>query len=125
MFSRKSGLLTVLGFSFAAVGFSAWLMAQPKPADRGLSEDKLRPRWNVGDSWVVEAETKPVQARNAAAASDDDKAEKVEWKFTVSRVEKLAGQECYVLEITAVQDPKTQPRTKLWIDKKALAVRQM
>jgi hypothetical protein len=91
-------------------------------------EDQLKPKWEVGDSWVVEATTQPVQLR----AGGDDKTPappaapvKAQYKFTVAAREKLGAGECFRVEITVHPDPRNQPTTKLWLDAKSLALKQL
>ena len=92
-------------------------------------EDQLKPKWEVNDSWVVEAVTQPVQLR----AGGDDKTPppppappiKAQYKFTVAKKEKLGAAECFRVEITAHPDPKNQPTTKIWLDTRSLARRQL
>jgi len=122
--------LSLAGVAALAVALVSWalfgtLAAQP-PGKPPL-EDRMRPRWAVGDSWVIAAVTRPLQERNERkqerGAEDEPKA--VQWQFKVDRTEKLGPNECYVVVVSAVEDPKNQPQSKLWVDAKSMAIRQL
>lgn len=86
----------------------------PATADEGPS---VRPRWQVGDRWVVETATRPVQAADRAA----DQRTVVRWQFEVKAVEKLDGRECFRIEAA----PEDGPKSVIWIDRRSLAIRQI
>lgn len=81
-----------------------------------------RPTWNVGDTWQVETVTRTAQAREKESAG---KPEPVRWKFRVAAVEKLAGGDCYRIEITCLSPGRVRPRSTLWCDAKSLMPREL
>jgi len=96
---------------------------KPPEGTKEVREGQFRPRWQVGDSWVVETSSRPVQARTDENNEADPV--KVEWKFTVAKVEKVGAHDCFRVEVVALPDADVQPRTVLWVDQKALALRRL
>ncbi len=80
-----------------------------------------RPSWQVGDSWVIETVTERIQPReddpNTAVA-------KVQWSFVVSKLEQVAGHECYRIDIECLSQGRLRPKTSIWCDSKSLFLRQ-
>jgi hypothetical protein len=85
--------------------------AIPEPAQ------SLRPRWQVGDRWVVESATRQVQVAEPTARARCV----VRWQFEVKAIEKLDGQDCFRIEAA----PEGGAVSVLWIDRQSLAVRQV
>lgn len=112
-----AGLGVILALGSAGV---FWAMAQNRP-DVKTAQDRWRPRWAVGDQWVIETASRPITARSP---EKEDDLVKTRWQFSVVKREKLIDHDCFVIEVTALKDPKAQPRTTLWVDAKALALRQ-
>jgi len=133
------GVVTVLA---GGALLSVWLLpgASFALAEKGLKEDQFKPKWAVGDQWVIEAATPPLQRRTSTV--DPDKKEEdpkktaenlssanelttVRWQFTVVKMEMLGRHNCYRVEVVALPNPALQPKTVLWVDANALALRQM
>lgn len=91
------------------------------PGDQEVDTAPLKPRWKVGDRWVVETATLQVQASNAREAGL--RGTPVRWQFTVEAIEKLAGRDCYRLRIRSLLPGRQQPVTTLWLDRRSLALR--
>ncbi len=112
----------------AAVAVAAWALTDAAPAAGQPAmpkEEQLRPKWDLGDSWVVETATKPAPAGiDPAKAPAGAKPVTAQWKFTVAAREKLGAAECLRIDITVLPDPNGQPVTKLWVDAKSHALRQ-
>jgi hypothetical protein len=113
-------LLGLLGLGGGLIG----VLAADRPAE--VKGEDLKPRWNVGDSWVVETRTTALQIR---ADLDDRKPAPVTWKFTVKKPEKVAGHECHRVEVVCLDSKgnidKAQPGVVFWIDQKSMALRQL
>jgi hypothetical protein len=121
----RAGLGLIL---VAASSTAVWLAAasSPNPGAKGIPEERLKPAWKVGDQWEIETVTQPLQARTDFGANPEPaKPDPVRWRFTVQKLDKLGSNQCFVVEIVSLPDPKSQPRTLLWVDAKALALRQM
>jgi hypothetical protein len=104
-------------------GTEDWSEAAAPPArPRGLPANQLRPRWTVGQSWIVETATLPVQA--AGDPRDLRRGPPVRWQFTVAKREKVAGKECFRVEIRCTGSEERSPATVLWVDARALALRK-
>lgn len=80
-------------------------------------EQSIRPQWHVGDRWVIETSTRPVQAAESAGRPRTV----VRWQFQVTTVEKLDGRECFRIEAA----PQNGPPSTLWIDRQSLRVCQI
>src|SRR4051794_40298856 len=83
-----------------------WLTSSQSQADPPTlpKEDDLKPHWHVGDSWIVETSTKPVQSRGAPPREPIVS----QWKFKVTAEEKLGEDKCFRLDITSEPLSKTQ-----------------
>src|SRR5262245_64692286 len=98
--------LRLLIVGCVVLGAGVWLTATLTPPEKGIAEDKLRPRWKVGDRWEIETVTQPMQARGGKV---EEEATPVRWQFTVAKTEKLGRHECFRLDIQASGEPRTQP----------------
>jgi hypothetical protein len=109
----------------AAVGLAGGLMLladdgrQPEP---GVGGDRLKPQWQPGDRWVVEARARMNQFRE-----DPDGREQasVPWEFTVKQTEKVGGHDCFRVEARCLLPGPPQPASTLWADAHSLALRQV
>lgn len=120
------GALAVAAVLTAAWAFTA--AGQPQPAMP--KEDQLKPKWEVGDWWVVKTATLPPGVRAGGKGDDGKEAPKpepivAEWKFTVGAKEKLGTHECFRVDVTVEPAAKGQPVTKLWYDVASLTLRQL
>ncbi len=118
------GLLS-LGLLILAVGSWA-LAAEPAATEaaRGASMDQLMPQWNLGDGWVVETVTAPVQVRGDRTQWKTQ-ARPIQWQFAVQKYEKVINDDCYRVEVRCLEDGPSQPVTVLWIDKQSRTLRQI
>jgi hypothetical protein len=85
------------------------------------ASDDLKPRWKVGDRWVVETETRPVHATDAPRGAR--KPLVARWEFKVAGVEKVGGHDCYRVDIRH-EGVAEEPFVTLWADRDSLALRQ-
>lgn len=114
--------------SQAVAGMAALMIAVQAPAQRppgGATNEsgieQLRPHWQVGDQWIVETATLQIQKSALHAQAERSK---VQWQFTVSRIDKIQGVECYQVEAKPLVQGQA-PITRLWIDRRSLALRQL
>lgn len=118
--SRRNALLFAAGLvgGWVLAGFSSLAVA----ADADAAPASLpRPTWNVGDSWVVETLTERIQSR---AAADTGTPARIRWQFHVSKLETLAGKECYRIDIECLTAGRIRPKTTIWCDTDTLFLRQ-
>jgi hypothetical protein len=116
------------------LGLAAGLLAascgydSPRPQARAaegegraaaVSLDK--PAWKVGDRWVIETLTERIQGRETGSAAP---AARVRWEFEVSKIESIAGHECYRIDIQCRAAGRLQPKSSVWCDKSTLFLRQ-
>lgn len=95
--------------------------ASDKPAAEVQSP---RPAWKVGDRWIVETASRPIQAREDAR-DDDANAVRTRWQFEVQEIAKLGGREAFRIAIVCLEKGPAQPQTTLWVDQKSLTLRQV
>ncbi len=79
-----------------------------------------RPTWRVGDTWTIETVTDRLQERTASV----EKSPAVRWQFTVAAMEKVAGQDCYRIDVACLAKGRLRPQTSLWCDVRTLTLRQ-
>lgn len=89
---------------------------------RSLRADRLAPRWELGESWIVETASRPIQARSDIALAAAGPV--IQWQFSVQRYEKSLEADCFRIEIRCVSSSR-QPETVLWVDRQSLALRQV
>ncbi len=98
--------------------------AEGPPAEtRSLPADRLVPQWHLGDRWIVETTTRPLQVRSDPALVATSRA--IQWQFSVQRYEKSLSDDCYRLEVRCLESKQPRPVTVLWIDRQTLALRQL
>jgi len=102
-----------------------WLLldslAAQQPDNKKVTGEQLRPKWNVGDVWLIETSTLPTQER-----SEDRKPEptKAKWEFKVVKDDaKVHKYDCYQVEVQCKDEPD-QPKSTLWVEKKTMTLRQ-
>jgi len=95
--------------------------AEDRTSDPAGTES-FKPQWNVGQSWIVETQSLQVQTREKPA--DQDPMPVVQWQFTVEEKEKLAGRNCYRVQVQCREQGRPQPQVTLWVDADSLALRQ-
>jgi hypothetical protein len=109
----------------AAVWTQQRLAAEERPevtTAPAVDVESLRPHWEIGQRWAVEAVTRRRQVRRDSAIPAVTPP--IRWQFAVSGVEQAQAHECYRVDIRC-QMPGTQPETTLWIDRQSLALRQI
>ncbi len=89
---------------------------------KAISLPDLKPSWQVGDRWVVETATLQTHLADERHAATRGKTTR--WHFAVSCIEKLDGRECYRLEVAPRVAGRPQPKTRLWLERQSLALRQ-
>ena len=94
---------------------------EPPRETRGPSLERFAPKWNLGDGWVVETTSRPVQVRDDLAKADS---KPVQWQFAVDRFEKSLDIDCIRLEVRCLDSASGEPRTSLWIDKQSRSIRR-
>lgn len=113
----RASLAVMMILGLASLGRTA------PEAERGMVDlRQVKPKWEVGDQWVVETRTLPIQARREPTGLT--RGRPVPWQFTVQQEEKLID-DCYRVEIRCLLEGAPQPVTVLWIDKKSGALRQV
>jgi hypothetical protein len=79
------------------------------------------PHWKVGDRWTIETVTERIQGREAQNLTPPPR---VRWEFHVSKLETIAGHECYRIDIACQAAGRQQPKSTVWCDKKTHFLRQ-
>lgn len=121
--------LVCCGTLLASVaGRWAMTLAQPPNPPIGppveVAVEKLRPRWKVGDRWVIETESQQVQRRETIDKKTPP-SKPLTWRFTVQAEEQVAERPCFRVQVQCV-DPQVQaPITRLWVDRDSYALRQV
>jgi hypothetical protein len=111
-----------LALSILAVGQgSAFFASETTP-----SAEQWKPRWCAGDRWIVKTTSRGLERRAAPVESKDPITAR--WEFSVKKTEKLAGHDCHRLEVRCLDEQdrpdEQQPLTVLWVDCKAMVLRQ-
>ena len=116
--------------AYLGLGLLGLSLVGPVPAeepgqavDRQTPVEDVKPRWRVGDRWVVETRTLLLQATPEKQGIARGKP--IRWRFHVERIEKIAGVECYRVEVRCLEEGPRQPATTLWADRRSLAPRQL
>jgi len=81
-----------------------------------------RPKWNVGDRWVLETLTQKIQGRENLASLDPLR---VRWRFAVNAIESIADHDCYRIDIECLAKGRIRPKTTIWCDKETLFLHQI
>ena len=115
----QGGLAALVGL--AMVCFC--LADQPGAETRSISLQQLKPQWQLGDRWIVETRTQPVQTRRGIARQLAVRP--IQWQFAVQRFEKTLDQDCYRVEVRCLMPGRPQPVTVLWVDRKSRALRKI
>ncbi len=91
--------------------------------NRSIFLQRLKPNWQLGDKWVVETITQPLQMREGTTRRMA--ARPIQWQFTVQRFEKSLNQDYYRVEIRCMLRGRPQPMTVLWVDRKSHILRKI
>jgi hypothetical protein len=102
--------------------------AQPRTSQQSQQQQRTatvvpRPQWQVGDRWVVETATRPLQSRTEATGQSSRV--KVRWQFTITGTEAIGGREAFRISISCLDARVAQPNTTIWIDRQSGALRQV
>ena len=85
---------------------------------------QVKPKWRVGDQWIVQTETQTLQERNSL--NNNQKSVPVSWRFQVTKIEKIAGASAFRVEITSQNKAELErPQTTLWIDQQKGSICQI
>lgn len=90
---------------------------------QGISLEQFKPQWRVGDRWVVETTTLPLQAPLGQEGAPPVKP--VQWQFSVRALERLFDRECYRIEVQPLPIRTPSPVTTFWVDRQSLVLRQV
>jgi hypothetical protein len=120
--------------SFCQRGVPAWLWLcaavllgwLPVP---GISEEPAlldgpqlqRPQWRLGDRWVVETATRPIQGGGPGPRPPV----KIRWQFTVERREVRGEQAMLRVDVQCLTRAGRAPRVSLWVEEQTLSLRQV
>lgn len=118
----------ILAGSLAAgllvIGLGTVVPAEPPgPVGQPAPQESLKPRWRVGEQWIVETTTRLVQT--GADFKSVPTARPIDWQFTVKGIEKIAGRSCYRLEIRPQDSSGPQPITSIWVDDQTQTLRRV
>lgn len=109
------GLTVVLAVPFADARDDS-----PAPASTEAPELQLKPRWQIGQRWIVETTSRAIQASEGQPRTGKP----VEWEFLVSKREKVGDTPCFRVEVSCKNVPEA-PKTFLWVDERSLTLRQV
>lgn len=112
------GLAAILGLT-APASCRAADGADAAPGE--APELQLKPRWKVGQRWVVETTSVPIQTSDASGTKPG---KPVRWEFSVVRREKVGEHDCFRVEVSSQTAPDA-PKTVLWVDDRSFALRQV
>ncbi len=83
-----------------------------------VQTQQFRPKWNVGDQWTVQT-----QSRQQQVAATGQKRVAARWQFTVEAVDRIGDNACFRIVIRPSDAP--EPKTTVWVDRKTTAIRQI
>ena len=101
----------------------AWAAETSTGGSRSASLQQFRPQWKLGDAWVVETSSLPLQAR--ADLTQMVRSRPIQWQFTVQKYEKIIADDCFRVVVRCLLPGPPQPVTVLWIDRKSQTLRQI
>lgn len=110
------GLAALFGLNLASGS-----RADEATAPGEAPEQQLKPRWQIGQRWVVETVSVPIQTSDTSGTRPG---KPVRWEFKVVRKEKVGDHSCFRVEVTSKTVPDA-PKTVLWVDDGSLALRQV
>jgi len=101
---------------------AAWAVPASAADQTQAALDKFRPQWQVGQQWTVET-----QSRQQQTTFPQQQVVTTRWQFAVEAVDQLQGKPCWriVIRIARGDQLLAEPRTTVWIDRAAAAIRQI
>jgi hypothetical protein len=112
------GLVCLIGLTWAV---SHGADPRPKPVPPEVCLDSFKPQWRLGQTWVVETTSLPIQTAHAAHQHAGGRM--VRWRFTVRAIEKVGGEECFRVEVQPLEPTQPGPVTTFWADVRSLVLR--
>lgn len=91
-------------------------------AAKAVKVQRVKPRWQTGDRWIVETTTQQQQKRRELNGAEEPQT--VRWQFQVGQTEKLSGRNCHKVKVRCLAKGR-QPVTTLWVDCESMALRQL
>lgn len=82
-----------------------------------------KPRWNTGDSWIVQTSTAQVQERHSADAGA--RRQKAAWLFRVEGNEQLGPDNCLKVAVNCSSSSNKSPVVIFWADEATGQLRQV
>jgi hypothetical protein len=116
-------ILMVLAAMCIPAFAAGYLWAADPPAAENLTPDRLKPKWEVGQTWTVETKSRPMQA--GAPVGKDQFTRPIRWQFVVKSVEPVDDRDCYRVQISNADDAAAEPTTTFWADKETLSLRKI
>lgn len=107
--------------ALSLLGIIVWAADPPAAPPAGDPSVVDKPNWQVGDTWIVETVTERIQARDKKTVANPPR---IRWQFRVAGIEKLAGQDCYRVDVECLAQGRTRPKTSVWCDKENMCMRQ-
>lgn len=126
----SAGLLVA---ATAALCVPSAARAQQPDGPGGVTQDKFKPKWEVGQSWVVETVSQQQQVRRDPPPGDKPQPQgqqqkPVQWEFKVEDVEKVGQQDCYKVKVqpkVEQQDQGQQPATTMWVNTQSMMLQKL
>jgi hypothetical protein len=122
---RHAAALTALCV-LSCLGLAA--IAQEDPAAAAADDEAApesatlaRPKWKEGQTWMIETVSEKIQGREITPAR---KPVPIRWQFKVANMEKLAGRDCYRIEIECLARGRIRPKSVIWVDEQTGFMRQ-
>jgi len=90
-----------------------------RPRQKSLED--FRPHWQVGDQWVIETRTRAVQTAGFRA---DWLSRPVRWRFVVREAAKLAGTDCFRVEVYSMDAGPGDWVASFWVQQNSFSLRE-
>ena len=112
----------IIGRAIVAVVLAITTYQTTDEAVTPISAAQVRPRWTVGDSWIVECKTPTIQVRDHKAGIQESKS--VRWRFVVKSLSPFDGKPAFRIDVRCVGEIR-RPRVTLWVDHATMSTRQI
>jgi hypothetical protein len=116
-------LCLVLGLACVTLGGPLPATGPRQNPEQGIDPARLRPRWEVGDQWIVQ--TASLQSQAATVEEARTRTTPIRWKFSVEAVEPVDRHDCYRVAIRSLVAGRAQPATTIWVDCQSAALRRL